>query len=73
MASLPHSIDAEDFRKLLRDQIEAIGCTHAEYAANHGISASYLSDVLSGRREPGEKLLKAKGMKRCVYYEWIEE
>jgi predicted transcriptional regulator len=70
MPSIPSSIDAEDFRKMLRDQIEKMDCTHAEYAATHGISASYLSDVLNGRREPGEKLLAAKGMKRAVYYEW---
>ena len=70
MASIPSSIDAEDFRKLLRDQIYAIGCTQEEYAAMRGISPSHLSHILAGRHEPGEKLLKDMGMKRVVYYEW---
>lgn len=71
MPSLPHSIDAEDFRKLLREQIETLEMTQEQYAEARGISPSYLSDILNGRREPGEKLLSDMGMKRCVYYEWI--
>jgi Helix-turn-helix len=36
-----------------------------------GISASYLSDVKKGRREPGDKILAALGLKRVVGYERI--
>lgn len=70
MASIPSSLDADDFRNLVRARIGAVGCTQAEYATMCGVSASYLSDVLSGRREPSEKILKAHSMKRVVYYEW---
>ena len=33
------------------------------------VSPSYLSDVLRGRREPGDKLLRALGILRVVEYE----
>lgn len=70
MSSLPLSMDAEDFIKMMRDNMEILDCTQAEYAEMRGVSTAYLSDVLNGRREPGEKLLKAHGMKRVVYYEY---
>jgi hypothetical protein len=34
-----------------------------------GVSPQYLCDVLSGRREPGAKLLKGLGYRRVVIYE----
>lgn len=33
-----------------------------------GVSESYLSDVILGRREPGDKLLDAMGLERVVTY-----
>lgn len=38
-----------------------------------GISESYLSDVLTGRRQPGEKICRAMGYERVVMYREIEE
>lgn len=40
-----------------------------EAAASMGVAPSYLSDVARGRREPGEKILAALGLKRVVQYE----
>ena len=37
-------------------------------AAELGISAQYLSDVLHERRKPGKKILAALGMERVVIY-----
>jgi len=34
-----------------------------------GVSGAYLSDVIHERREPGEKILSALGLKRVVNYE----
>ena len=34
-----------------------------------GVSPQYLCDVLKGRREPADKLLKALGYRRVVIYE----
>lgn len=42
--------------------------TQAEWARTHGISAAYVSDVIQGRREPGEKILKALGLEKVVTY-----
>lgn len=38
-----------------------------------GISESYLSDVLTGRRQPGEKICRAMGYERVTMYREIEE
>jgi DNA-binding transcriptional regulator YdaS (Cro superfamily) len=40
----------------------------AAWAARHGLSASYVSDVLNGRRDPGESILRALGLARVVRY-----
>jgi predicted transcriptional regulator len=73
MASIPQSLDAEDVRKMIRSNIEKMGITQKEYAMIEGVSPAYLCDVLAGRRDPGGKLLKAHGMKKVIYYEWIKE
>jgi DNA-binding transcriptional regulator YdaS (Cro superfamily) len=38
------------------------------WAARHGLSASYVSDVLNGRRDPGESILRALGLAKVVRY-----
>lgn len=45
--------------------------SQVELARELGISASYLNDVLRGRREPGEKILKALKLRRVVSYERV--
>ena len=37
-------------------------------ATKLGVSPSYLSDVLSGRKEPGKKILEPLGLVRVVSY-----
>jgi hypothetical protein len=39
-----------------------------EYANSLGISPAYLNDVIQGRREPGEKILRAIGLEKRVSY-----
>ena len=34
----------------------------------HGVSASYLSDVVNSRREPGDKILAGLGLRKVVRY-----
>lgn len=36
-----------------------------------GISEQYLSDVLKGRRDPGEALLRRLGWKKVVGYQFV--
>ena len=48
-------------------------CYGAEQAAaNLGVSRTYLSDVIAGRRAPGPKILTALGLRRVVTYEPME-
>jgi hypothetical protein len=57
--------------KLIDALIDLVAAEKGQiYAAlKLGISPSYLSDVLSGRREPGKRLLLALKFKRVVTYE----
>jgi len=38
-----------------------------------GVSETYLSDVINGRRDPADRLLSALGMERVVTYRFIEK
>lgn len=42
-------------------------------AEKFGISQMYLSDVLNGRRSPGEKILDALGLEAQIVYKPKEE
>jgi len=44
-----------------------------EFAKRHGLSQSYVSDVLAGKRAPGEKLLAAFGIEKVVAYRFIPD
>ena len=58
----------EAFLAYLELSCRAAGSQQA-FAKAHGISPQYLSDVLRGRRDPGQKLLDAMGLKRVVSYQ----
>ena len=51
----------------LRAKCEVIGGQN-KWAAKYGISSQYISDVLRGRREPGEAILKSLKLKKVVTY-----
>ena len=57
----------EYVRSRLEKSCDALGSQKA-FAAKHGISQPYINDVLLGRREPGEKILRALKMKKVVGY-----
>jgi len=44
------------------------GKAQSAVADEMGISPQYLSDVISRRRKPGQKVLKALGLERQVTY-----
>lgn len=58
-------------RKMLEIAIRAAGSQKA-LAKEAGISEQYLSDVMQGRRDIGDKILKWFGMERVVYYRRID-
>jgi DNA-binding transcriptional regulator YdaS (Cro superfamily) len=51
----------------LRRACRAAGSQQAWAAAN-GVSSAYVSDVLNARREPGEAILRALGLRKIVRY-----
>lgn len=48
---------------LLRRRITAAGSQKA-YAGQLGVSPAYLNDVLHGRRDPGDAILRPLGLER---------
>lgn len=52
---------------MLREACETAGSQKAWAAAN-GVSTAYVSDVLAGRRDPGEGIAKAFGLKPITVY-----
>lgn len=57
-----------EFIEHLRTVIAGYG-TQKQFAATFGISEAYLSDVLNGRREPGQSILDAVDFERIVTYQ----
>jgi transcriptional regulator with XRE-family HTH domain len=61
----------DDLIALLRRRIKECG-SQKLFAAVAGISEQYVSDVLRGRREPGDAILSALGLQKAIYYEQRE-
>ena len=38
------------------------------FAEKHGISPAYVSDVLNARRDPGDAILTALGLRKVIHY-----
>lgn len=65
--SAPPLLDSLDVFKRLRAACQAAG-GQAAWAARHGISAPYVSEVLNSTREPGPLILNALGLKKVVKF-----
>lgn len=51
--------------ELIRQEIRG-GKTQAQVARSFKVSAQHISDILSGRRNPGPKVLAILGLKKVV-------
>jgi len=60
-------MDRENVLALLRQKCDEAGGQKA-WAAVHGVSQVYVSDVLAGRREPAGKIIAALGLERVVTF-----
>lgn len=60
-------LSQDDVVMILKRETDKAGSQKA-YAAAIGVSAQYLSEVLAGTRAPGEKILKALGLRKIVVY-----
>ena len=58
---------ADEVRTLLRARLGTR--THDVLAAEMGVTQGYLSKVLAGDCNPGEKLLRQLGLRKVVRYE----
>ena len=55
----------ESFREVLRKRCAEVG-SQRNYAKKIGVSPMFVCDVLKGRRDPGDKMLKAMGFERSI-------
>jgi hypothetical protein len=65
--TMPSELSSDDVRDLLRSECEQAG-GQKEWAAKHNVSASYVCDVLQGRREPGCGILGPLKLTNKVVY-----
>lgn len=65
-------LSAEFVREFLRDECKEAGGQEA-WAKASGVSAAYVSDVLNGRREPGDGICEPLGLRRLVTYIYDHE
>lgn len=54
---------------ILAQAIKKAG-NQSAFAKQHNISTAYLSDVINGRKEAGDKILDALGLERVVTHRW---
>lgn len=58
---------AEEVRQRLIAECEKVG-TAGAWAKANSISPAYVSDVVKGHREAGEKILQALGLEKVVTF-----
>lgn len=63
---------ADDVRKLLADACDEKGSQRA-FARSHDFSATYVNDVIRGRREPGESICAVLQIERVVSYRFASK
>lgn len=64
-------MEAPKIKKVLEKACKKAGGQKA-WANQNGVSAAYVSDVLAGKRDLGEKILKALGYKSTVFYQKVK-
>lgn len=64
-------MDKDQLLKMLARACKRSG-SQANWAKAHGVSAAYVSDVLAGRRESGDKVLAALGVERVMVYRKVQ-
>ena len=65
-------MNADDVRRALQRAIDKEG-TATAWCAKHKIARGYVSDVLSGRQEPGKAILDALGIDAMTTYRRIKK
>ena len=63
------TVTFEEARAMLKT---AVGDNQAAWARTHGLSPAYVSDVLNGRRDPGNKILEPLGLCRVDFIQPLD-
>jgi len=58
----------DEARDLLRSECEKVG-SQAAWGTRHAISRAHVCGVLSGRKEMGDRMQAALGLRRVITYE----
>lgn len=61
-------MDADEVRARLRAAVGA-SKSAAAWARDHDVSPQFVSDVLLGNRDPGDKVLAALGLERIITFQ----
>ena len=61
-------LSTNDVVELLKARCNEAG-SQKDFASKHGVSASYISDVLHKGREPAGVILESLGLERVVEYQ----
>lgn len=64
---LDELLTAAQVRAMLRHRVKIAGLQRV-WAAEHGVTAQHISDMLSGREVAGPKMQKALGLERVVMW-----
>jgi hypothetical protein len=65
-------MDADDVRKLLREEAEKLGGV-TKWARAKDVPGSVVSDILNNRREPTPQVLDALDMVKVTDYQWKKD
>lgn len=65
-------MNSDDVRRLLQERIRAEGKSVNGFALEHGVSQSYLWNVLAGKNKPGPTITLLVGLKPVLTYEPIK-
>lgn len=66
------SMTVDQVREILFRACEKAG-SQRQWAMRYGLSNAYVNDVLSSRRDPGEGILVALGLRKIVTYERVPQ
>jgi hypothetical protein len=67
---MKNNYSLDDVLDILRAQVALSGSQEA-FAQAAGVSQQYVGDVLRGKREPGQKILRAIGLRKVSGYQWL--
>lgn len=70
---LEKPMTADEVRAALRADMKRLGINTSTWAERHSFSATFVSAVLNGKREPSENLCAALGLERRVSVVYVRK